>query len=865
MDESIEGKTWLDEYARGFVWSRKHYPEHTTDRGNAALKRIWDRLRPKVVERFPDDDVPEDVPKDIAKWAILPDVLELMEANPHVHKNVFNWLDDTIPTEGLSLRGGASTIRRLPDHQEARSRQGGTGVNRPKPAWTFHGKRLPYTGALKFARTLVEKAVRAGIYPDLEFEGLDVASLDNWYHVQGGQCSTYVFFESGLLFQGMTPHQDSHAPIPHDVLQQAWEMKMEREFPNFLHKPLNLKPRHLFVGPRDAAGIYLGNRAGAAGYPYTNMSRPEIAAAIGKKSVDGVRITKDLVQQHAMRQLVAWIDAGMPMRGELYEAVSQPATLAFRGDREVHLDLRKWASIGPDSEYNSVAKQLAAILPSRSVIIVPTVLVLAQSTWAQPMGAYVNDVGTPGFDWVDPYHTTTRLDAIRRADLDQGDTRGPSASVGADASGWDRDITPQDHASETATYLSMFPDEVELLYVDAPMPVRVSDSFVDNILSRLGPGETMTGIELTGVDGEGGEHLVTGDMRAVRFNYHEFICKVMTMVNDAPVRWADYEIESQGIRVTTPAIGNGVQYEIVSNGGRRSGDAITGLANTDTNLVKSYASALMSRSPELAALIRRRCKYHDTPPPVQHVLVDDFARGDDRATVIALLEDGVPSEAIAGGLAAIGMRANAKKQEASDIPGKPVFAFANITVTTQYMGKHIGRYLKRFHVQESSGIPIEAQDALRDVGNTTGFADSLILTTMAALARLAGAHGFPLMSTHPLAEETTRYGIDNDRYRLTYLSEDSFDGTGKPTEAARIKSREAAEVAAKVQAKMAMRRANVSVDLDTLKEVWLGSSIHDFVEDVSFAEDYEPTYRREIVDNDALFQEAVEQGTPLNI
>lgn len=859
-----QGKEWVEDYQRGYLLKIDHKPEHLTARGMGHLNRLWEKLRPEILRRFPDDDVPESVPKDIQKWAILPDWLELMEKHPHKFKNVFDWLDKAIPRSGWSFRGVA-TVKRRPELKEARRRQGGTGVNMPRPAFTFHGERLPYTGAQQFARRLVNEAITRGLYTDADIQELDRESLDSWNSVQGGQCSTYVIAEASTLFHGTTPQQDSHAPIPHDIAQKAWEMMMEQQFPAFYQQPTHyLEPKNLCVTVGDQRGIFLGNRQGAAGYPYTNMQRSEVAEAVGRDSVDGVRISKGLVLQHALRVGFDWIQAGMPMRGELYEAVSQPATIAYRGDREVDITTRKWASRGPDQRYNSTAEQLAAIFPSRSVIIVPTVLVLLQSMWAQPMGAYVNDAATPGYDWVDPYHTSVRLDEIRTGDLSQADTRGPSASVGADASGWDRDVTGQDHALATATYLSLFPEEVELVYIDAPLPVDVEDSFMARLKADQSGGK-VSQLELTGVDEAGGEHIVQATSQNVKFNFHELICKVMTMVNDSPVCWADYEVDAPGILQQVPNIGYGPTRRIVSNGGQRSGDAITGLQNSTINLVLSIAASLMSFDPSLTKMVARRASRLDTGPLIKHYVADDFARGDDRATLIVLPEGGVPSEAIANGLAALGRRANAKKQEASDVPGTPVFGFANIHVTQTYMGKLIGRSFKRFHIQESPGIPIETLDMLRQEGNDTGFEDSLVVTTLTARARLAPLHGYPFLSLHPSAKLLTEYGINNDKYRLSYIVPAAVLQDGSLSEEALLATQRAVDKEAAVQARLQARRSNTAIDLDNLEEVWKDNSIHATVEEVAFSKDYRPRFKQPKVDNPALFQEAVTNGTPLNL
>jgi len=861
-DESSTDQEWTDEYERGYVVSIKHSPESPTTRGERNLATLWSSIRPGIVDRFPDDEVPVDVPKDVLKWAALPDWVELMNKHPHSHRNVFDWLDSWVPKGGTTLRG-VLKLRRVKENRVARTKQSGSGVNNPKPAFAFFGNRIPFTETYHRALQLVKKLTGDGSYPDPDVAKLDAESLQSWYSVMGGRCSTYVFAESFMLFHGMTPHQETPFPVPHDILQDSWDKVFDREFHNYTGQT-TLHPTALFVGTSVSGGIYIANREGAAGWPYINMMGSEIAGIAGSKA-ETLRPTKGNMFPDALRTLVEWIEGGMPMKGELYRAVAQPATLAYRGDRPVNLDVRKWATHGPDTAYHPTSSRLAAVLPGRSIIVVPTVQILAQSTWAQPLGNLVSEVAVPGFDWVDPDHTVRRLDNVRRADLEQGDTRGPMASVGADASGWDRDVVAQDHASETALYLAMFPEEVELLYIDTPLPVDVNKEFVTSLTRELSAGGTKE-LKLTGLDNRGGEHIVTGTARVIHFDYHDFICKVMTMVNDAPLTWGDYVGDARGVLAQVPGARRWSSRPrwVVSNGGRRSGDAITGLGNTWTNLVISEAAASMSRDPALATLCARRASLLGTEPTRAHVLIDDFARGDDRATVVLLLKGGVPSEVIAGGLAAVGRRANAKKQEASDIPGKPVFAFANVLVTERYMGKMLGRTWLRYMVQETAGISKEMLDAVRDEGSDLGVSDLLIATTGTAKAKLAPLAGFPLMSEHPGAFTVVKWAVTRDKYRLAYLSDGSFDDQGEVTDEARVLTRRAADVEARAQARLRAKRENVSVDLERLKEVYAGSTVHDMVESVAFDTEYRPSDESE-VDNAALFMEAVSSGGVLEL
>ena len=856
--EPDEDDDWVRTYERG-TGKAVFKPEHPSRRGLQLLQQLWRRIRPGLVDRFGESSVPVDVPKDCEKWATLPDYLEMMMKSPHVQTNIFDWLDKTVPKSGVSVRGGACTLKRLKNASTARDKQYGSGTNNPRPSFTFFGNRIPYFKALEFAKKEIARAKNAGLYADSIVAKLDEESLDKWYSVMGGRCSSFVFLEATQLFHGMTPHQDSAFPVPVDVAKEAFDEVLREQFPNLVDTANTLPPKELFVGTSNSGGIYIQNRDGAAGWPYINWTAEQFADRTDRKL--GTRPSKGSAFQHALKDLVTWIEAGMPMKGPLYRRVAQPATLAYRGDRAVDLNIRALATRGPDAATHASQAQLAALLPSRSVIIVPTILVLAQSTWAQPLGDYIVGVASPGFDWVDPDHTVKRLNDIRRADLDQSDPRGRVAAVGADASGWDRDVPAQEHAYETGFAIATSPEEVDLLYIDASLPVDVDLAFTSAAKARLAAGGEEQTV-LTGVDAEGGEHKVDATMRVVSFNYHDFISKIMTMINDCPLAWADYQGDAKGVIADVPGSTkySSKMRRIVSNGGRRSGDAFTGLANTFSNLVVSKAASILSRDPRHSKLLARRCSLQGVEPPKPHFVLDDFARGDDRAVAIVLPGGGVPSEAVAGGIVAVGRRANAAKQEASDIPGTPVFGFANVIVTENYMGKLLGRSLQRYLVQETSGISIEMLNAVKSAGNDTELSDLLVATTAAAKARIAPLAGYPLMSEHPAVFNVATWAVHNDKHRLAYLSDDSFDSDGSPTKEAKELTRRAADVEAAAQARLRARRENVSVDLERLKEVYAGSTIHDHVEEIAFDRNYVPTKREEPTDNSAKFSDAVRKG-----
>jgi hypothetical protein len=819
-----------------------------------TLNRIWNKIRPNLVERGI-ADVPEDLPKDVSKWAVLPDWCELLEKYPHNGRNVFEWLDTWLPKEGHVFRDGAMTLRRRSDRDIARTKQNGQGLNDPTPAFTFHGNRMDFDHIKALAVAKVNEARTKGLYPNDDFADLDLESLDKWRSVLGGRAGTYVFAESSILYTGMTPHQETGEPVPWDVFWNSWNSSMDDQFPGWRNGSL-IRPAHLFVGIGNSPGVRIQNSDGAAGYPYSNTDSDKLRKWINRPKFKG-RPTKGVVFPHALRSVTEWIEAGMPMTGKLYERMAQPATLAFRGDRAVDLDIRALASRGGLQQYHESADRLAAMMPSRSVIIVPTCQILAQSTWAQPLGDYIAGNATKGFDWVDPWFSSDRLDQLRRADLAQASDK-PVALVGADASGWDRDVTSQMHAGEAAWYCAVTPEQVTSLVVHADLPIDVGDEWVASMLAATAGGERVME-KVTGIRNDGVEVTIDAEVYQLSYNYHEFVCKVTTMVNDAPIAWADYEVDAVGVEheLSGSGLTSLKNMSIVSNGGRRSGDGATGIGNSWSNIVITDAAAAMSQDPQYSGLIARRATMQGEQPGGSYSIVDALARGDDLAVLIRMDKPGIPSVNVASGITSVGLRANAAKQEASDIPGKPVAGFANVLITEEYMGKLIGRSLQRYMVQESTGLDKDALDVMREEIGDLDLELGLMTTTGTAKSRLAPLAGFPLLDQHPLASWAVQLGVDNDKYRLSYLTAESFDDDGNFTDEGKELLARAKEVEAKAQARLRARRENVSVDLEALKEVYLEATVHDLIETHALAPGYKPELAQEPTDNLKKFKDLV--------
>jgi len=700
----------------------------------------------------------------------------------------------------------------------------------------------------------MNRAYSAGEYPNKELYDADVEGMEGWFSLMGGRCGSYVFAEASILFTGMTPHQETGAPVPVDIWWEGWREQLESDFPEAIDAP-PLAPKNLFVGVGSSPGIRIQNKEASGGYPTTNMDREAVSKYIDRPKFTG-RPTKGVVFPAATRVIAAWIEAGMPMSGPLYDEMAQPATLAYRGDREVNYDVRLLGSRGPLNKFHESADQLAALNPGRSVIIVPTNLVEAQSMWAQPLGDYIAGSGTKSFDWVDPWHSADRLDQLRRGDLDQ--TGNDIVLCGLDSSGFDRDVTPQMHAGEAAWYCAMFPKEVTSLVVDAQLPIDVSDEWVQGMLSAVsGGGEIVE--KVTGVRSDGVEVTLDVTVKSLTYDFHEFICKIMTMINDAPIAWGDYEVDAPGVEYSIAgALPRLKGLSIVSNGGRRSGDAATGLGNSWSNNVNTRCGAKMSQRPELKKLMDRRAAMQGEPPGGPFEVEDLFSRGDDLALRLRMLSKGQSAkQSAASALCATGFRANASKQKSSDTPRQPLISFANVLVTPDYIGKLVSRSAKRAQVQESSGLDKATLDVIREEAGELDVELGIMTTTTTAISRIAPLAGFPLLDTHPLADYIARLYVHNDRYRLVYLDPTSFTEDGELTQEGVERLARAKAVEAKAQAKLRARRENVSVDLDALSEVYSESTIHGLIEIHALEGKYNPVLKMEETSNIQTFKDKV--------
>jgi len=629
---------------------------------------------------------------------------------------------------------------------------------------------------------------------------------------------------------------------------------MEANFPSLLSNPGTYKPKHLFWSTQIGGGYVISTRDAAAGGPYSwlDLEGKRFRARRPKKQG---RFTKADVQRAEMQILVKWVKEGMPMTGDLAALLKLPATPTFRGDREVPLSLRRWATQVP---------QLAALLPSRSVIIVPAILTFAQMIYAQAIGDVITGQAPPEYDWVDAGVTKQRLEEIRSQDVAQ--TAGDRLVVGADCSTWDRDVTGQDHLYEAMTYCHFFPEEVTLLYVDSPAALDVDEEWAQRTLDNLNPGQTrVEEVPIIGSDGSRRTSEVT--VEAITFNMHEFIFKTMTLINSSGVAMGSHVFHQTPDRFYAPDVGTGHVSQsrfLESNGGRRSGDAITGYGNNDTNLRVLRSGIKMLSTPDAKAdVLRRLAASSISPDDIGAKLCtgkpflwaeDLFARGDDLIGVFR----GKPGVniplAVAAAYSVVSRRANPSKQESSGIPGSPSASFANIHMTTDYLGKLASRNWKRFFVQESAGVSLETLSAVQEE-NDTEERDILIATTLTALARLAPLSGFPVMDKHPAIEDLVEFAVHNDEYRLAYVDDSSLTKDGNlDIEAAKSRLDRMIQVMSRAQARILSRRGGSVVPEDVVEE-FATNDIHNLVANEALRSDYKPTRLVTRVNNRELFIE----------
>lgn len=817
----------------------KYHATAPMSRGEAALNRLWPKVREDILAEFPDDEVPVEVPKSLTKFTPYGEMIELMDKYPVKSKRFFEWAADTpLKLDGVRIE------RVLP---QLAINQTSLGVADPKPAWTFHGRFIPFEEARRVLTEAINKEAK-NFDPHILEKERD--GMEDWSSVLGGKNPWFIFADLMALFHGRTYHQDSDTPIPWDIFVSAWYESMKENFPRVLENPGLYSPRHLFLSTASSGGILLSNNQGAAGSPYSFLDLEGKRLRSGRPKKQG-RFTKLDVARSELQILVKWIKEGMPMTGDTYDLINLPATPTFRGDREVPLNLRKWAHKVPS---------LAALLPSRSIIIVPAVQTLAQMTYSQTIGEYVTGQAPKEFDWVDANHTKLAMESIRSIDISQSDVdEWPTYTVGADCSTWDRDVTGQEHCMQTLTMLHFFPERVRLLYVDSPAPLDVDQDWIDVMLSRLEVDEVIkTEVPIVGTDGSTRTQEVT--VEVLEFDFHDFICKTMSMINSSSMAMGSMVCSTKPTKYYIPQVNTGHVTRgrfITANGGRRSGDAYTGYGNTDGNVQVIRAGMKMLSDPDSRDLVLRRLARQGITEKTLNVKIGSgkdvirssylFARGDDLIGAFQVPPGTDPLQLVAAAYVAVGKRANPKKQESSGVPRHPQASFANIHLTSTYLGKLASRNWKRFMVQESPGVSMETLTAVQEE-NSSDEKDILVATTLTALARLAPLSGFPLMDQNPVIPHLTKFAVHNDEYRLAFITPNAENDGKLNLVAARDRLTEMISVMARAQARIMARKGGAPATTDMVEE-FERSDIHNLIMQTALVPDYSPTHAVPRVDN----------------
>jgi len=770
-------------------------------------KILWTRIRKEIIELFPADEgiVPNEIPKSLKKWNYDTWILSQMVAEPVTTFKGLDWVHNVLDKSGGSVQFmhdyGTCTLKQDPNKRTAAIKQVNETLLQPDPVWTFLGGKTKWD-EVKQQAEILNKSIQSNPDASPFMKRMEADALEKILTVPGGVNGLYALADIMRIPDGMLRVCDAEPIADLHTMEEAHVELMYEQFPAIAGRMGLLEPLHLVpVIGGNTKGAVVGNRQGSYGYPFTNSTREEadeLLVEAGGKRAAGRPLNKGGALCYTLSQIRKWIDADMPDSGPVFEDVlNQPSAIFHRSDRTVELMVRKWAMRVP---------ALAALFPSRTVIVVDGTSVFCQATWFQPLNRLIMSSAAPGYDWVHPTHTRARMSALIEADVTQA-AAGDGfevQTIGLDASGWDRSVTGWDHAWETAFYLDLFPREFDMITCDAPDPLKDGDDVIEMLNAEFdNSARTSIRKQVTLVSTQGTEYA-----RYVRFwrkniDYHHFITVVMSGVNGCDLALADLTVSQpvRKFRVPDPFKERGDQdYFITTRGGRSSGDGGTGTGNNHTNLLgMKISDTLSKRSQQDQPLQAARCKRMGIPYPQNITVADMFARGDDLAAVLVLPigADGLAQGA--GCLAMTGRIVNKDKQEGSGIAGIPEVGFATTYYDSVFLHgfKTALRVMLRTIFKERGGVPPPSQqdkdmiDAL-DLGDIS---EAMIETTLTIKARLMALWGDIVgLDAHPVRWEITDWVQDLDKELLVYAeaatSEQQFIAA-LTREAQRYASREA--------------------------------------------------------------------------
>jgi len=377
-------------------------------KSNRSVMRIWNKILARVMERNPEmrDSLSQylsEPPKWFAKWGLYPHALVAFEREPVEEKSMYDYLDRVHGATTHSL--GSITMVRFPKLLAiAREKSYSLSMMQPTPGWTPIGANYSW---IDWAEALEKIITNMEGWDDdwIALNAVDSASALG--KAFGHKNGNWALRDVQHLSAGMKDFDVEHPAIPEEFMEQGYQRMVD-----LLGNP-QLTPADLVLAVDPLNGGYRNsNSSGATGAPYSLMDRQQMEKA-GILTSDGGGPRKGNIILYDTRDVLNWIDEGMPWPAdtspEAYvtnvptsekpriNPLLLPASIWYRSDTGIPYE---WLAVAEQD------KEIASLMPMRTVIIVPSHQTLLMAPYSDPWSRYIAAERPEIWDLVDEPHAT---------------------------------------------------------------------------------------------------------------------------------------------------------------------------------------------------------------------------------------------------------------------------------------------------------------------------------------------------------------------------------------------------------------------------------------------------------------------------
>lgn len=401
--------------------------------------------------------------------------------------------------------------------------------------------------------------------------------------------------------------------------------------------------------------------------------------------------------------------------GTVFKRYDRPAPIAYYADTEV---ARNSIVLGGKD---------------RAIIAQPYPSQVAEATVLRPIQVGIQQSAVENLDVRTQYHTSLVFQNMTSWVQQVSEEGLVRYTIGVDESGWDHHMTPQGWYSAFQICKALLPETLRIGWIEGEEFIifgRDSQARLEAI--KTGTTSKMTvRYRTSNRDGTVAEWRGTALAGMEEIDTDTYLRKVFAQCSGNDILISDILLSGYKHVLETPNDG-----KVMLGFGMRSGNWGTFLNNSLVNWYKTKVYERMAEDPTTRQAYRAMYGYD---LPTQLRIDISLFRGDDSALCVevdsAFSEGDVPiSQLFADLIKFTGGKANAKKQETSDTPGRSLFGFAQQFVSEEFPSgvSGISRVMERMiyrEEDEATGIdPLTGEDLRHLIGDMGNWARLMTLT-----------------------------------------------------------------------------------------------------------------------------------------